>query len=128
VYYDLACQDALERKRNAGFQNLGKAVAMGFQDIRHLRRDADLRSLRRDARWKPMLAKIRRAGAMITTVQKHATLVHQTARSVQKRTRLVKDGIGAAARQGAMDVREAFVVTGASRREPAILRSAARLP
>ena len=58
AYYDLACLDALERKRTAAFQNLEKAVAFGFQDIRHLRRDADLRSLRRDTRWKPILAKI----------------------------------------------------------------------
>ena len=58
AYYDLACLDALERKRDAAFQNLEKAVALGFQDIRHLRRDADLRSLRRDARWKEMLAQL----------------------------------------------------------------------
>jgi tetratricopeptide (TPR) repeat protein len=70
AYYDLACLDALERKRNAAFQNLEKAIALGFQDIRHLRRDADLRSLRRDARWKAVLATIRSPGAVITTAQK----------------------------------------------------------
>jgi len=69
AYYDLACLDALERKRNAAFQNLEKAIALGFEDIRHLRRDADLQSLRRDARWNAMLATIRRPAAMITTVQ-----------------------------------------------------------
>lgn len=58
AYYDLTCLDALEGKRNAAFQNLEKAVARGFQDIRHLRRDAELRSLRRDTRWKAMLARI----------------------------------------------------------------------
>ena len=58
AYYDLACLDALERKRNAAFQNLGKAIALGFEDIGYLRRDADFRSLRRDARWKAMLATV----------------------------------------------------------------------
>jgi tetratricopeptide (TPR) repeat protein len=58
AYYDLACLDALERKRNAAFENLDRAITLGFRDIRHLRRDADLRSLRGDARWKPMLARI----------------------------------------------------------------------
>jgi tetratricopeptide (TPR) repeat protein len=60
AYYDLACLDALERKRNAAFRNLGKAIALGFEDIRYLRRDADFQSLRRDARWNAMLATIRR--------------------------------------------------------------------
>ena len=56
AYYDLACLDALEGRRNAAFQNLAKAFALGFRDIRHLRRDADLRTLRRDIRWKVLLA------------------------------------------------------------------------
>lgn len=58
AYYDLACLDALERRRNDAFKNLEKAVARGFQDLRHLRRDADLQSLRRDARWKALLKKV----------------------------------------------------------------------
>jgi tetratricopeptide (TPR) repeat protein len=58
AYYDLACLDALERKPNAAFKNLKKAVARGFRDIQHLRRDADLRSLRRDPRWKAIAASI----------------------------------------------------------------------
>ncbi len=57
-YYDLACLDALEGKRNAAFQNLMQAVAFGFRQIRHLRRDSDLRSLRRDERWKTLITTI----------------------------------------------------------------------
>lgn len=60
AYYDLACLDALERKRNAAFQNLGKAIALGFEDAGYLRRDDDFRSLRPDTRWKAMLATIRK--------------------------------------------------------------------
>jgi tetratricopeptide (TPR) repeat protein len=63
AYYDLACLDALEHKPNAAFQNLDKAIALGFGDIRYLSRDADLRSLRHDARWNAMLATIRCRGA-----------------------------------------------------------------
>lgn len=60
AYYDLACLDALERKRDAAFKNLDKAIALGFADVGYLRRDADFASLRRDARWKPMLAAIKK--------------------------------------------------------------------
>jgi len=63
AYYDLACLDALERKRDAAFQNLGKAIALGFEDAAYLRRDADFVSLRRDARWKPMLAAVDKPAA-----------------------------------------------------------------
>jgi Flp pilus assembly protein TadD len=70
AYYDLACLDALERRRDAAFKNLERAIAVGFEDSRHLRRDADLRSLRTDARWTTMLATIRRPGATITASQK----------------------------------------------------------
>ena len=58
AWYDLACLAALEGKANAAFENLEKAVAQGFRDVQHLRRDADLRSLRPDHRWKAIVAKI----------------------------------------------------------------------
>ena len=74
AYYDLACLDALERKPDAAFRNLAKAIGAGFKEISYLRRDADLRSLRRDARWKAMLATIRPSGAVIDTVQKRGNL------------------------------------------------------
>jgi tetratricopeptide (TPR) repeat protein len=75
AYYDLACLDALERKLKAAFQHLEKAIAVGFEDILHLRRDADLQSLRRDARWKAMIATTRQPGTMIINAQK-ATSSH----------------------------------------------------
>jgi tetratricopeptide (TPR) repeat protein len=52
TYYCLACLDALERKTDAAFANLGLAIVHGFHNAAHLRRDSDLRSLRRDSRWK----------------------------------------------------------------------------
>ena len=54
-YYDLACLDALEGRRNAAFENLMQAVARGFRNLLHMRRDADLRSIRRDVRWKELV-------------------------------------------------------------------------
>ena len=57
-YYDLACLDALEGKREAAFRNLRMAVERGFRDVAHLQRDKDFRSLRRDARWKELIATI----------------------------------------------------------------------
>ncbi len=57
-YYDLACLDALEGRRDAAFENLMQAVACGFRNLLHMRRDADLRSLRRDARWKTLIKHI----------------------------------------------------------------------
>jgi tetratricopeptide (TPR) repeat protein len=59
-YYDLACLDALERKRDKAFKNLELAVLHGFDDVRQLRRDPDLKSLRIDARWKVHLKSISR--------------------------------------------------------------------
>jgi tetratricopeptide (TPR) repeat protein len=58
AYYDLACLDALERNPDAAFKNLEHAVARGFREVQHLRRDADFRSLRKDARWKAIVARI----------------------------------------------------------------------
>jgi len=57
-YYDLACLDALEGRRDAAFENLMQAVACGFRNLLHMRRDADLRALRRDVRWKTLITTI----------------------------------------------------------------------
>jgi len=57
-YYDLACLDALEGRRNAAFDNLTQALSRGFRNVEHMRRDAALRSLRRDARWKTLIQRI----------------------------------------------------------------------
>ena len=58
TYYCLACLDVLERKTEAAFANLDLAIARGFHNVAHLRRDSDLRSLRHDARWKALLRKL----------------------------------------------------------------------
>ncbi len=58
-YYDLACLDAREGKRNAAFKHLQQAMELGFRDSGYLRRDADFRSLRRDVRWKSLIKNLR---------------------------------------------------------------------
>ena len=54
-HYDLACLDAVEGDHDAAFDALMQAVACGFRNITHLRRDADLRPLHRDARWEMVI-------------------------------------------------------------------------
>jgi len=51
-YYELACLDALEGKKDAAFKNLQAAITYGYNRAAHARQDKDLRSLRRDRRWK----------------------------------------------------------------------------
>ena len=54
----IVCLDALERRKDAAFRGLENAIAQGFSNVRHLRRDTDLRSLHRDKRWKAILKKL----------------------------------------------------------------------
>jgi len=54
-YYELACLDALEGKKNSAFKNLESAIKYGYRRAAHARRDKDLHSLRRDPRWKKVL-------------------------------------------------------------------------
>jgi tetratricopeptide (TPR) repeat protein len=57
-HYDLACLDALEGRKNRAFENLMRAMSLGFRNVDHLRRDADLKSLRRDPRWGTLLRQL----------------------------------------------------------------------
>jgi hypothetical protein len=50
----------LEENRQQAFENLNRAMTMGFRNVEHLRKDADLRTLRRDARWKALLKMMER--------------------------------------------------------------------
>jgi tetratricopeptide (TPR) repeat protein len=58
AYYQLACLDALERKRDSAFRNLGLAVDRGLRGLDRVRRDRDLVSLRSDTRWKALTKRI----------------------------------------------------------------------
>ena len=59
--YNLACARARLGKIDQSLEALEKAVALGFDDGRHIRSDPDLESLRKDARLEPI---IRRALAL----------------------------------------------------------------
>jgi Flp pilus assembly protein TadD len=56
--YDLACSLALLDRRDEAFEELGRAVDLGFLDREHLMEDPDLASLRRDARWPDLLSRV----------------------------------------------------------------------
>jgi tetratricopeptide (TPR) repeat protein len=45
AYYNLACSYALLGKKQEALTTLQKAVALGYSDFAHLRKDADLKSL-----------------------------------------------------------------------------------
>lgn len=51
IAYDLACAYALSGSTDLAFQQLERAMALGFRDLDHLRSDTDLEPLRKDPRW-----------------------------------------------------------------------------
>lgn len=50
-YYNSACSHALANFRDSAFSHLQLAKDKGWTNVRHLKRDADLRSLHNDDRW-----------------------------------------------------------------------------
>lgn len=56
VIYNAACSTALAGDKDTAFQLLNKAIAAGFRNTDHLKRDSDLSSLREDARWPKVIA------------------------------------------------------------------------
>ena len=59
AYYDLACLDSLEIRRDAAFKNLNRAVDCGFRDAAYLINDSDFNALRDDPRWDAVLERVR---------------------------------------------------------------------
>jgi len=55
VIYDAACSTALAGDKETAFQLLDKAIASGWRNTDHLKRDSDLDSLRNDPRWAKMI-------------------------------------------------------------------------
>ncbi|HZH99060.1 MAG TPA: hypothetical protein VEX38_08820, partial [Fimbriimonadaceae bacterium] len=55
-HYDMACAYALKGEKEAAFERLEGALALGFRGLDALRRDKDLESLHSDARWKKLAA------------------------------------------------------------------------
>ena len=67
--YNLGCVHALRAAADPGreaeekdlaFQDLSRAIDMGFRDAELLTNDADLAGLRRDPRWAPLAARLRK--------------------------------------------------------------------
>ncbi len=53
--YNVACIDAREKKVDAAFSSLGRALGAGFDDVASLNADPDLEPLRTSPRWKGIL-------------------------------------------------------------------------
>lgn len=56
-HYNLACSYALLGKIPEALSSLEKALVLGYSDMAHLRKDADLENLRKDPRFRALLAR-----------------------------------------------------------------------
>lgn len=59
VFYNLGCSHANMGNPDGAFQALGKAVELGYRDVRHLEQDHDLDSLRSDKRYQALIQKLK---------------------------------------------------------------------
>ncbi|SVC56231.1 uncharacterized protein METZ01_LOCUS309085, partial [marine metagenome] len=53
--YNLACLQAIREQVDEAFENLEKAVELGFRNIAHIKNDPDLANLRKDERFAEVL-------------------------------------------------------------------------
>jgi tetratricopeptide (TPR) repeat protein len=58
VFYNLACSLTNVGQVDSAFQALGRAVDLGYRDVRHLEQDRDLDRIRSDKRYKALLLKL----------------------------------------------------------------------
>ena len=56
IFYNLACSYSLVGWVPSALRALGRALALGYRDFRHMMQDRDLRALRRDKRFKGLIA------------------------------------------------------------------------
>ena len=61
--YNAACSWALAGEASRAFQNLDRATQAGWDDVAHLKADADLAALHPDKRWHPLLRQLQAAVA-----------------------------------------------------------------
>lgn len=59
VHYNLACSLALLRQSEAAFEELERAVELGYAEPQHLLDDPDLESLRSDPRFQRLVERLR---------------------------------------------------------------------
>lgn len=58
VFYNLACSLALTGHKDEALGALERAVKLGFDDFKHLKKDPDLKPLRRDPRFKALFPEV----------------------------------------------------------------------
>ncbi len=60
AHYNLACSYSLLGSVNKALESLGKAMDLGFNDIKHLENDSDLDGLRDEAGYEMLINKLKR--------------------------------------------------------------------
>jgi tetratricopeptide (TPR) repeat protein len=58
AHYNHACSLALLERKDEAFEALERALALGYDDLEHLRSDEDLASLRDDRRFAALLERL----------------------------------------------------------------------
>ena len=61
VHYNLACSYSLLGSVNKALESLGKAVVLGYNDIKHLESDSDLDGLRDEAGYEMLINKLKKS-------------------------------------------------------------------
>lgn len=54
VHYNLACSFALTGRKKEALQALERAIGLGYDDLNHMKKDADLKSLWEDPRFQSL--------------------------------------------------------------------------
>lgn len=62
VFYNLACSYSNLKMIKEALGALKKALKLGYDDIKYLMEDPDLKNLRKDPRFKRLLAQLRKKG------------------------------------------------------------------
>ncbi|OHC00787.1 MAG: hypothetical protein A3G70_03945 [Planctomycetes bacterium RIFCSPLOWO2_12_FULL_39_13] len=60
VYYNLACSYSLLGSVDKSLESLGKAIDLGYNDVKHLENDSDLDELRDEDGYKKLINKLKR--------------------------------------------------------------------
>lgn len=60
IHYNLACSFSLLRILDKSLQSLGKAIDLGYNDLRHMESDSDLDEVRDEDGYKMLINKIKR--------------------------------------------------------------------
>ena len=71
-YYNLACFQALQKKKGTAIKSLKMAVENGYEDYRHTLNDTDLNNIRNEKEFKLILAGLREKGDFLYILQKAA--------------------------------------------------------